>query len=199
LDKQRFTLGLRLPTDPRWASIAGMNLRDILIDHAWCEQKAASSGISLIVNHSDKVELVKVMTEVVAEEWRHFELVMTELRRHNFEFGPPRNDEYVSALMKLEMKGGSKAFQLQEKLLLNALIEARSCERFKTLSEQIEDAYLSDFYYQLMISEAGHYKVLLDLAKLYNPEQQVLARWDELLKKEAEIISSLGIRSDRIH
>lgn len=193
------TLGLQLPTDPRWASMAGKNLHEVLIDHAWCEQKAASSGISLIVNYSDFSEVVAVMTQVVAEEWSHFERVMRELTVRNLPFGPARKDYYVLQLAKLERKGGSRVDQLTEKLLINALIEARSCERFKMLSKEVDDTELSVFYHELMVSEAGHYRVLIDLAKVYNSAEKVDKRWRELLREEAEIMKSLEVHPDRIH
>ena len=195
----KFTLGLELPTDPRWADMAGKNIRDILVDHAYCEQKAASSCISLIILHHDRTELVEMLTPVVAEEWAHFERVMEELKKRNYTLGPQRKDEYVMRLNKIIRKGGSREEQLLEKLLLNALIEARSCERFKMLWKNIPDESLSTFYYELMISEAGHYKNFIQLAKLYVPEEQVMKRWNELLEQEAEIIRNLEVRDDRMH
>jgi tRNA 2-(methylsulfanyl)-N6-isopentenyladenosine37 hydroxylase len=197
--KDKFTLGLELPTDPRWVNIAEKNIAEILIDHAYCEQKAASSCISLIMLYPEKQELVDMLTPVVAEEWSHFERVIEELRKRNIPLGRQRKDEYVDKLQKVVKKGGSRDQQLLEKLLLNALIEARSCERFKTLWKNIPDQELSKFYYELMISEAGHYKNFLQLAKKYLPEQEVNDRWRELLSQEAEIIKSLDVRGDRLH
>jgi tRNA 2-(methylsulfanyl)-N6-isopentenyladenosine37 hydroxylase len=197
--KDKFTLGLELPTDPRWVNIAEKNIRDILVDHAYCEQKAASSCISLITTHPEKEKLVDILTPVVAEEWSHFERVMDELRKRGWSLGFQRKDEYVEALQKVVVKGGSRAQQLMEKLLLNALIEARSCERFKVLSEQIPDAGLAKFYYELMISEAGHYRNFLMLAKEYMPEEIVNKRWRELLEQEAAIVKTLEVRGDRMH
>lgn len=197
--KEKFTLGLELPTDPRWADIAGKNIGDILVDHAYCEQKAASSCISLIVQYPDKTDLVDMLTPVVAEEWSHFESVLNELKKRNLPLGKQRKDEYVEQLSKLIRKGGSRDEQLVEKLLMNALIEARSCERFKLLWKNISDKALSDFYYNLMVSEAGHYKNFLSLAKKYMPEEYVMKRWRELLEAEAEIIRNLKVRPDRMH
>jgi tRNA 2-(methylsulfanyl)-N6-isopentenyladenosine37 hydroxylase len=183
--KDKFTLGLELPTDPRWVNIAGKNIGDILIDHAYCEQKAASSCISLIVQYPDQQELVDMLTPVVAEEWSHFERVIGELRKRNIPLGKQRKDEYVDALQKLIQKGGSREQQLVEKLLMNALIEARSCERFRILWKNIPDPELSKFYYELMVSEAGHYKNFLALAKKYLPAEEVNTRWKKLLEEEA--------------
>ena len=197
--KDKFTLGLELPTDPRWADIAGKKIEDILVDHAYCEQKAASSCISLIVNYPDKDLLVEMLTPVVAEEWSHFERVIEELRKRGFSLGKQRKDEYVEALQKVIKKGGSRDEQLVEKLLMNALIEARSCERFKILWKNIGDQGLSKFYYELMVSEAGHYKNFLQLAKQYLPEEKVMRRWAELLEQEAEIVKRLDVRGDRMH
>jgi tRNA-(ms[2]io[6]A)-hydroxylase len=197
--KDKFTLGLELPTDPRWVDIASMNVREILVDHAYCEQKAASSCISLIILFPEKDKLVEVLTPVVAEEWNHFERVIKELTRRGYSLGRQRKDEYVAELNKLVRTGGSRDQLLLERLLLNALIEARSCERFKILWKNIPDKELSEFYYELMVSEAGHYRNFLQLAKEYIPEKTVEARWRELLAQEAEIMKNLDPRGDRMH
>ena len=192
-------LGLELPSDPRWINIAEKNLEEILIDHAYCEQKAASACISMIVQFPDKEALVKVMTPVVAEEWEHFERVLQQLEKRGYKLGKQRKDEYVAALSKKLKKGGSRDQQLVEKLLMCALIEARSCERFKLLWKHLEDEELKEFYHELMISEAGHYKNFLKLAKEYLPEAQVKSRWQEFLEDEAEIMKNLEVRNDRMH
>lgn len=197
--KDKFTLGLELPTDPRWTNIAQKNLKDILIDHAYCEQKAASSCISLIVHHPDREKLVEMLTPVVTEEWEHFRRVLAELKKRGFTLGPQRKDDYVEELSKFVKKGGSREQHLVEKLLLNALIEARSCERFKVLWKNIGDKDLAEFYHELMISEAGHYKSFLQLAKEYMPEDYVMQRWEEWLEQEAEIMKRMEVRGDRIH
>lgn len=197
--RDNFTLGLELPTDPRRVNIAEKNIQDILIDHAYCEQKAASSCISLIMLYPEREKLVEVLTPVVAEEWSHFERVLEELKKRGYSFGRQRKDEYVEALSKLVLKGGNRDQQLVERLLINALIEARSCERFKILWKNIPDEGLSKFYYELMVSEAGHYKNFLELARTYMPEEYVNKRWKELLKQEAAIMSTLEVRPDRLH
>ncbi|MEP5791788.1 MAG: tRNA-(ms[2]io[6]A)-hydroxylase [Cyclobacteriaceae bacterium] len=199
MSEQKTTLGLNLPTDPRWVNIAEMNIEDILVDHAYCEQKAASSCISLIVSYPERKELVDMLTPVVAEEWAHFERVIEQLNKRGYALGKKRKDEYVGALNGILKKGGSQEQQLVEKLLMNALIEARSCERFKILWKNIEDQELSTFYYELMVSEAGHYHNFLDLAKTYMGEEYVTERWQEILKAEAEIIKNLEVRGDRMH
>ena len=197
--KDKFTLGLELPSDPRWIDIATKNIKDILVDHAYCEQKAASSCISLIVQHPEREKLVEMLTPVVKEEWEHFERVVAELRKRGHSLGPQRKDEYVEALNKFITKGGSREQHLVEKLLLNALIEARSCERFKILWKTIPDQDLAEFYHELMISEAGHYKNFLQLAKEYLPEEQVMKRWEEWLEYEAKVMKELEVRGDRMH
>ncbi len=196
---EKHVLGLELPTDPRWVNIAGKNIEEILIDHAYCEQKAASSCISLIIQYPEKQQLVEMLTPIVAEEWGHFERVIDELRKRGMKFGMPRKDEYVEQLQKIIKKGGSRDDQLVEKLLMNALIEARSCERFRLLSREIGDLALRKFYYELMVSEAGHYKTFLSLAKAYKDADWVDKRWRELLKEEALIVSRLAVRGDRMH
>jgi tRNA 2-(methylsulfanyl)-N6-isopentenyladenosine37 hydroxylase len=197
--KDKFTLGLELPTDPRWINIAEKNIRDILVDHAYCEQKAASSCISLIVLFPEKEKLVELLTQVVAEEWGHFERVLAELKKRGYTLDRQRKDEYVEKLLQAVRKGGNRDQQLLEMLLINALIEARSCERFKILWKNIPDPELSQFYYELMVAEAGHYKNFLQLAKEYVPEEKVMKRWHELLEQEAEIVKGLEVRGDRIH
>ncbi|QKZ13593.1 tRNA-(ms[2]io[6]A)-hydroxylase [Spirosoma sp. KUDC1026] len=194
------TLGLELPTDPRWVNIAEMNIGDILIDHAYCEQKAASSCISLIVAYSDKVELVEMLTPIVAEEWGHFQRVLKELRKRNIPLGRQRKDEYVNQLRaKLRRSIGDQKEQLMDNLLMNALIEARSCERFKLLSENITDEGLRKFYRELMVSEAGHYRCFIELAETYVPPARVRERWKEFLATEAEILANMTVRGDRMH
>ncbi len=192
-------LGLKLPTDPRWVNIAEKNIGEILVDHAYCEQKAASSCISLIVQYPEKKKLVEVLTPVVGEEWSHFERVLEELNKRGYNLGRQRADAYVNELQKHIRKGGSPEQQLTEKLLLNALIEARSCERFRLLSQHIADEELRKFYYELMVSEAGHYTNFINLAMEYAPEETVKKRWSELLETEANIMRELELRGDRMH
>lgn len=192
-------LGLKLPTDPRWVDLAGKSLEFILTDHAFCEQKAASSCISMIVKYSDFDKVVKTLTPVVAEEWGHFERVLRELTKRGFSLGKQRKDEYVIQLNQSKRKGGSREQQLMEDCMVNALIEARSCERFKMLWQNIADENLKKFYHDLMVSEANHYINFIDLAKAYNPEEEVKSRLNEWLEIEAHIIKNLEVRGDRIH
>jgi len=192
-------LGLNLPTDPRWVNLAEMDLQEILTDHAYCEQKATTSCITLIQQYPDRKELVDELTSVAAEEWSHFSLVLQEMRKRNLKLGHQRRDDYVNHLISFQRKGGSKEMRLIEKLLTFALIEARSCERFRLLSIHINDQNLKEFYKGFMISEAGHYKMFLRLAKLYGNEKDVEMRWQEYLNYEAEMISTLELRGDRMH
>ena len=192
-------LGLVLPTDPRWTDIANKNIHEILVDHAYCEQKAASSGISIIVQYPEKERLVEVLTAIVAEEWSHFERVLLELKKRGMKLGKQRRDEYVIKLNTIIIQGGSREHQVVEKLLIHALIEARSCERFRLLSKEISDPGLGEFYHELMVSEAGHYKTFLSLAKEYMDPEVVEARWRQILVAEAEIVKHLEVRGDRMH
>ncbi|MDR7131048.1 tRNA-(ms[2]io[6]A)-hydroxylase [Algoriphagus sp. 4150] len=192
-------LHLKLPTDPRWVGIAEMQLEDVLTDHAYCEQKAASSCISLILRFNDLDEVVDTLTPIVAEEWGHFERVLEQIRKRGLKFGFPRKDNYVIQLANFVKKGGSRMQQLTEQLLMNALIEARSCERFKLLSTHLEDQELQKFYYELMISEAGHYVTFIDLARRYQDPTLVNERWQEWLHFETEVMKNLEVRGDRIH
>jgi tRNA-(ms[2]io[6]A)-hydroxylase len=192
-------LRLQLPTDPRWVNLAERSLEDILTDHAYCEQKAATSCISLIQWYHDKEKLVNELSPLVTEEWGHFRLVLAELQKRNLALGKQRKDEYVNELLKFEVKGGSKEDRLLDKLLVFALIEARSCERFKRLSEGLDDKYLRSFYRKFMESEAGHYTLFIELAETYVNKLKVRKRWKEWLDYEAEIMRQLKVRGDRMH
>jgi tRNA-(ms[2]io[6]A)-hydroxylase len=192
-------LGLKLPTDPRWVNLAEMSLEDILTDHAYCEQKAATSCITLIQGYPEKEEMVRELAPIVTEEWGHFRLVLHELEKRKLKLGKQRKDEYVNRLLDFQLKGGSREERLLEKLLVCALIEARSAERFRLLSLYIGDDKLKDFYHKFMVSEAGHYRLFLDLARLYFEETRVRARWQQFLEYEAGIMKDLELRGDRMH
>ena len=192
-------LNLKLPTDPRWVNLAEKNLNDILTDHAYCEQKAATSCISLIVVYPDLKPIVENLTPIVAEEWSHFSMVLKEIFKRNFVLGYPRKDQYVNELLKFQNKSNNREEVLVEKLLTNALIEARSCERFRLLSLELEDDYLRQFYHSFMVSEAGHYRLFMDLAKIYKDKSYVNNRWNEYLEYEKKILKNLALRGDRMH
>jgi len=198
-DAEKNILGLHLPTDPRWLNLAEISLEDILTDHAYCEQKAATSCISLIQRYPDKVALVNELSPIVTEEWGHFRLVLQELRKRNLQLGKQRKDEYVNKLLQFEIKGGREEDRLLDKLLRCALIEARSCERFKRLSEGLNDDYLRNFYRRFMESEAGHYVTFIELAEAYIDKEKVRKRWQEWLAYEADVIKNLEMRGDRMH
>jgi len=185
-------LGLKLPTDPRWVNIVEKNIEEILTDHAYCEQKAASTAISIIIGFPDRSELVKEMTALVREEMGHFNMVHEKIVERGWKLGRERKDEYVIELMKFFPKGGSKTTHLVHKLLYAALIEARSCERFRLLSENIADKELADFYRNLMVSEANHYTMFLGFARTYDDREVVDQKWQDLLAYEAEIMANLG-------
>jgi tRNA-(ms[2]io[6]A)-hydroxylase len=185
-------LGLKLPTDPRWVNIVEKNIDDILTDHAFCEQKAASTAISLIVGFPEYTELVNEMTALVREEMGHFKMVHDLIIARGQTLGRDRKDDYVIALLSFFPKGGSRTTQLVHRLLIAALIEARSCERFRLLSEELEDADLREFYKKLMISEAGHYTMFLKFARQYGDRKEVDEKWESLLVFEAQIMKDLG-------
>ena len=192
-------LGLQLVTDPRWVNLAAISLEEILTDHAWCEQKAANSCISLIQKYNDKDELVNELAPIVTEEWGHFRQVIAELRKRNLQLGKQRKDEYVNKLLEFQKKGGSPDERLLDQLLTMALIEARSCERFKRLSEGLEDNYMKIFYRRFMESEAGHYTLFINLADTYIKKETVRKRWKEWIVYETEVMLNMEIRGDRIH
>jgi tRNA-(ms[2]io[6]A)-hydroxylase len=192
-------LGLQLPTDPRWVDLASISLEDILTDHAYCEQKATASCMSLIQRYPSKEKLVNELSSVVTEEWGHFRLVLAELQKINLKLGNQRKDEYVNKLLPFQKRGGAEEDRFLDQLLTMALIEARSCERFKRLSEGLDDEYLRNFYRRFMESEAGHYHLFIELAENYIDKEKVRKRWKEWLQYEAEIIENLAVRGDRIH
>lgn len=191
-------LGLKLPTDPRWVNIVEKNVEEILTDHAFCEQKAASTAISLIVSFPEYTELVTEMTALVKEEISHFKLVHERIIARGWKLGRDRKDEYVVALTKFFPKGGSRTTQLVHRLLYAALIEARSCERFRLLSEELEDKSLAKFYRDLMVSEANHYTMFLGFARKYGDRKEVDKKWQLLLDYEAKIMQNLN-KSETIH
>ncbi len=194
-------LGLKLPTDPRWADLAGKSLDFILTDHAYCEQKAASTCISLIQTYPEKEKLVKELAPIVTEEWGHFRMVLKELQKRGLKLGRQRKDEYVNALFNFSKKRivNNRDDKLLDKLLISALIEARSCERFKLLWKKLEDKELAEFYYKLMVSEAGHYTLFIDLANTYFDKEDVDKRWEEFLTFEAELLQEMELSGHRVH
>ncbi|WP_298504609.1 tRNA-(ms[2]io[6]A)-hydroxylase [uncultured Maribacter sp.] len=185
-------LGLKLPTDPRWVNIVEKNIDEILTDHAYCEQKAASTAISLIVSFPEYPDLVKEMIALSREEMGHFKMVHDRILERGKTLGRDRKDEYVLSLIKFFPKGGSRTTQLIHRLLYAALIEARSCERFRLLSEELEDKELAEFYHKLMVSEAGHYTMFLQFAREYGDTEEVNKKWQDLLTYEATIMKNLG-------
>ena len=192
-------LHLKLPTETQWADLAVRNLDDILVDHLYCEQKAANNAISMIMLYPSYTELVDTLADVVEEEWGHYRRVLAEIRKRNIPLGPQRVDEYAVRLLKFQRKGMGAGKQLLDKLLVCAIIEARSCERFKTLSQTVPDPSLARFYHELMVSEAGHYTVFTDLARVYFPPVEVSDRLQDLVEMERVIIATLPILPGRIH
>ena len=191
-------LGLKLPTDPRWVNIVEKNIEEILTDHAFCEQKAASTAISLIVSFPEYTDLVQSMIALVREEISHFKMVHDIILKRGWVLGRDRKDDYVKRLLTFFPKGGSRTTQLVHRLLYAALIEARSCERFRLLSQELIDKELSEFYRKLMVSEANHYTMFLSFARQYGERNQVDEKWHRLLDFEAEIMKNLG-KQETIH
>ena len=197
--RSKTKLGLHLPSDPRWVNLAEKSLEDILTDHAYCEQKATNTCISLIQRYPDLDKLVEEVAPVLTEEWGHFRLVLAELKKRGLKLGKQRKDLYVNKLLEFQRGGGSVEDRLLEKLLTSALIEARSCERFRLLSQGLQEAELRDFYHHFMVSEAGHYKMFLNLAKHYCGEEKTMARWQEYLDFEADMLSRMDPDGTRMH
>jgi tRNA 2-(methylsulfanyl)-N6-isopentenyladenosine37 hydroxylase len=192
-------LGLKLPTDPRWVNLAELQLEEILTDHAYCEQKAALTCISLIQKNFDKELAVEELSPIVTEEWGHFRQVLAELKKRNLKLGKPRKDIYVNKLIAFQKKDGSPQERFLDQMLIMALVEARSCERFKRLSEGLDDEYMRNFYRKFMESEAGHYTLFITLAEHYIDKKVVRARWEKWLAYEKDLMASEEVRGDRIH
>ncbi len=192
-------LGLQLATDPRWVNLANLSIEEILTDHAFCEQKAATTCISLIQKYSDRTRLVAELAPMVTEEWGHFRMVLAELEKRGLKLGKQRKDEYVNHLIAFQRKGGDFEERFLDQLLTMAMIEARSCERFKRLSEGLPDEYLRNFYRRFMESEAGHYHLFIGLAETYLGKEKVKKRWAEWLTYEAGLMKNMDVRGDRIH
>lgn len=193
-------LRLQLPTDPRWVNIVESNIGEILSDHAWCEQKAATNAINLIINNSEKEDLVSAMLEISIEEMEHFKMVHDLIKERGLEFERERKDDYVNELARYmkDHLDGSREAGLIERLLFAAMIEARSCERFKVLSENINDEKLAQFYRDLMESEASHYTTFIGFARKYAEKIDVEKRWQEWLDFEASVIAKYG-KKETIH
>ncbi len=192
-------LGLKLETDPRWVNIVEKNIEEILTDHAYCEQKAATNAISIMISYAYHPEIVDEMVSLAKEELTHFEMVHQKIKERGFKLGYERKDEYVLELYKFMRKGHVKEIALIDRLLFSAMVEARSCERFKILSENINDPDLREFYRELMISEAGHYTMFLNFARKYgNATEDVNAHWQQWLEHEAKILQSYG-KQETIH
>ncbi|MBE8713050.1 MiaE family protein [Sphingobacterium hungaricum] len=187
-------LGLKLLTDPRWANIAENNLQEILSDHAWCEQKAASNAIMLITQNPEYEDLVHELTAIAIEEMQHFQMVIDLIKERGYTLERERKDDYVGRLLKFNKKDGSRNMAFIDRLLFAAMIEARSCERFRVLSQNLKDESLSKFYYDLMVSEANHYTTFLNFAKKYSTDVDVDKRWKEWLDFEGELIQSYGTK-----
>jgi tRNA 2-(methylsulfanyl)-N6-isopentenyladenosine37 hydroxylase len=192
-------LGLKMPTDPRWVNLAAISLQEILTDHAFCELKAATQCISLIQLYPDKPDLVNALAPIVTEEWGHFRIVWAEMKKRGYILGRQRKDDYVNLLMQHKPKNVSGAETMLQKLIICALIEARSCERFRLLSEGLEEEDLRDFYYKFMVSEAGHYRLFIDLAKKYYDEELVRNTWKQWLRIEEVVLKELTLNGNRMH
>ncbi len=188
---------LKLPTDPRWANIAEGNISEILTDHAWCEQKAATNSITLITLLPEHPAIVKELLAIAQEELEHFEQVNEIIQKRGYELGRQRKDDYVNDLYKFIIQGSREDFII-DRMLFAAMIEARSCERFKVLTENIKDEELKTFYRDLMISEANHYTAFIGFARQLGDPEKVNKRWEEWLEYEAKIIQSYG-KKETVH
>ena len=199
IERGKRVLGIDLATDPRWVNLAELELEEILSDHAYCEQKATTSCISLIQRYPERTELVQELMPIVTEEWGHFRLVVAEMTKRGMSLGRQRKDQYVNRLRDFMKRANNREEKLLHELMICAMIEARSCERFRLLSLHISEEELQAFYHRFMVSEAGHYKLFLKLAKLYFTDEAALAKWQEMLQFEADLLADMEIRGDRMH
>ncbi len=199
IERGKRVLGIDLATEPRWVNLAELELEEILSDHAYCEQKATTSCISLIQRYPERTELVQELMPIVTEEWGHFRLVVAEMTKRGMSLGRQRKDQYVNRLRDFMKKANNREEKLLHELMICAMIEARSCERFRLLSLHISEEELQAFYHRFMVSEAGHYKLFLKLAKLYFTDEVAMAKWQEMLEFEAELLADMEIRGDRMH
>jgi tRNA-(ms[2]io[6]A)-hydroxylase len=194
-------LGLKMATDPRWVNVVTKNLQEILTDHAFCEQKAASNAISVIVQYPMYPDLVKAMTEICQEEMTHFHMVHELILAKGLTLGFERKDPYVNDLseyLRRNKTNSSPQGQFVNKMLFAAMVEARSCERFKILSEELPEEDLRLFYRTLMESEARHYTTFLGFARKYGKGVDVDQCWNDFLEFEAELMEKYG-KSETIH
>ncbi len=199
IERGKRVLGIDLATDPLWVNLAELELEEILSDHAYCEQKATTSCISLIQRYPERTELVQELMPIVTEEWGHFRLVVAEMTKRGMSLGRQRKDQYVNRLRDFMKKANNREEKLLHELMICAMIEARSCERFRLLSLHISEEELQAFYHRFMVSEAGHYKLFLKLAKLYFTDEVAMDKWQEMLEFEAELLADMEIRGDRMH
>ena len=198
MERKKVMLGLKLPTDPRWVNIVEKNIEEILTDHAYCEQKAASNAISTIVRYPEYPDVVEEMVRISREEMEHFGMVHDELQKRGLKLGRERKDAYVADLAGFIKQGGSKQQIFVDRMLFAAMIEARSCERFRLLSEEISDLELRSFYYELMASEAEHYATFIGFARKYGEGIDVDKSWNEFLEFEASLMEKYG-KTETMH
>ena len=187
-------LGLKFETETSWAEIAKDNLQQILTDHAFAEQKAASNAVSIIINYSEETEMVKAMSDIAIEEMEHFKMVHLLMIKRGMVLGREQKNDYAKHLHGFFIKTKDRTDALIQRLLIAALIEARSCERFKVFSENLDDRELSDFYKELMVSEANHYTTFLGFARQYQDRKVVDKKWQELLDYEGKFMKKRGVK-----
>ena len=191
-------LCLKVPTDAAWAAAAMRDVDAVLVDHAHCEMKAASNALSLATRHPSDAELVTALTDLAREEIEHFQRVFAMLVERRITLGPPPVDTYAAELRKaakaLPLEGAG-AGRLVDRLLVGALIEARSCERFKLLGDATADDPAREgehaLWTELLAAEARHYRTFVDLAERA-AGGPVDARLDRLAAAEAEIVQTLA-------
>jgi tRNA-(ms[2]io[6]A)-hydroxylase len=186
---------LRSATDPRWAAVAVAALDRTLADHAHCEKKAAASALKLVADHPERADLVRALAKLAQEELQHFLAVLAEMGRRGIPLAADDGDPYARALVRL-VRGGDAA--LVDRLLVSALIEARSCERLLLLAEALPDPRLRDLYARFAQSEAGHERLFVDLARRHGGGPDVDARLEALADAEARIVRELPLLP-RIH
>jgi tRNA-(ms[2]io[6]A)-hydroxylase len=189
-------LNLHAPTPDRWLRQVTARLDELLIDHAHCEKKAAGVAMNLIFTYVDDVEVCRVLSEIVREELDHFRLVLDLLERRGIGFRRLRPSRYGERLGLLASK--EEPLRAVDRMVIAALIEARSCERFGLLRDHLEDRELADFFGGLFESEARHHATYVRLARRFAEQDVVRGRLAELARWEAEIVAE-GEELARMH
>ncbi len=182
-------LHLASTTDPEWAPRALASLDEVLLDHAHLEKKAAGAAINLLFRYPEHLALQAPLSQLAREELLHFEGVLAHLARRGVPFARQKPGRYPGLLHSVIRS--DPRHHLVDSLLVDAVIEARSCERFGLLADALEpvDAALCAYYRSLLAVEARHHRDYLELAESFRPSDEVRARLEEIALHEAKVLA----------